>query len=150
MDGGGTSQNGMAPSFNPTIPWESASGSSGQPQIADPKFESPVKIAQDAYSMFQGSGKMMGIIGVAVAAVKIGYQLVKTATPFIQSETGDFGLSISLSNYESWKNSVFHPVQTTINYFRNQQQDRLANQRTAMKLELLGDSEINSYIDKGY
>ena len=151
MDGeAGGSSNGT-PTFNPTTPWTSEEGGSGGGEtLANPNFESPTKIAQESYSMFKGGGKVMAIIGIAYAVNKISFQAVKLTDSFLSKETGDYRTSIAISNYEAAKHAIFHPASAIINRARTLQQSRLQSERAALSLELLGDSEINSYTNRGY
>ena len=147
--GGGNNQ------VNPTKPWKSTdvsptqSWSEKDTSLVESE-QTPPFIANEAIGTLS---KYKGKVGVAVAAatavVETSYQILKQITPFIAAETGDFRMSTAISNYESLKNSIFNPVSTVIQLARQSQQFRLEDQRKTMNRELLGDSEINRYTNRG-
>ena len=46
-------------------------------------------------------------------------------------------------------NAIFHPISTTISTIRQHRADIRQNVRSSMQRELLGDSEINHYTNRG-
>ena len=106
-------------------------------------------LANEAMSFLKNS-KVAPYVAAAVVAVKLSYDIIKTATPFVTSESGDFTFATQLNNFEASVNAVFHPVNTTINAYRRNLEIARENSRRQMQRELLGDSEINSYSNRGY
>ena len=146
MDGeGGGSSNGT-PTFNPTTPW---GNESEQNEVSRMSFKETPNLMAD----IKGTGsfiKSIPAVAVAYAVIKTAYTITKTAAEFNAIETGDFSATNAFNNYESVKNAIFHPISTTIQTVRQRRMDRVENQRREMQRQLLGDSEINRYTNRGY
>lgn len=158
VDGGGFTNPTSPSSFNGnsfTMPWtnDSDSGSDSGGGVNPVAFmkkarQAPKKVIDMFKSMGKG-GKLGAVLGAAYLVLKGCYEAEKIADSFVSVETGDFRHSKLLENYEASKHAVFHPISTTIEYNRTQQRIRLENQRRQMQRELLGDSEINRYSNRG-
>lgn len=119
------------------------------PGEIDPMYKTPTFLANEAMDVLE-SGMMGVMVGVASVVVKGSYQAIKTAASYISAETGDFRVSVQMSNFDAQVKAVFHPVSTTLTALRRDLEIRRENQRREYQRELLGDSEINRYTNRGY
>ena len=143
-EGGGASQNGT-PTFNPTAPWGSQGGENESEQLSK---QTPNFMA-DAKKTMKVAMKNPWI-AVAYAVVKSAYEIQKTAAEFSVIETGDFGLVNTIANYEAKKNLIFHPVSHAIQTLKTIKMNQVENRRREMQRSLLGDSDVNTYSNRGY
>lgn len=95
------------------------------------------------------SGKVVGIFAAALAANLAAYKIFKTGVDLYTITNGDFRMSTSIGNYEATKNAIFNPIGRTLSYFSQVLRERNETQRRTMQRELLGDSEINRYTNRG-
>ena len=82
-------------------------------------------------------------------AVKLADTTISTVLPFYEAETGDYMYGMNYHNIKNGVSMIAHPFSSGINVLRTFQEQRLENQRRAMKRELLGDSIINTYTNRG-
>lgn len=151
MSEGGTVGNG-SPTFNPTAPWGSqeAGASSGGGEQEETK-ETPSFLASGKVMKKIGkTGKFGPAVVIAAAVVKISYSVAKMQVEHQAIENGDFRISNAFANFEAGKNALFHPVSTTIQSWKQQQTDVIQSERLSLQRDLLGDSEINRYSNRGY
>lgn len=88
-------------------------------------------------------------VAVAYAVVKVATFAVDTATQFATTATGDYSFQTGWDNFKNIVHVTLTPFTTTINYFKRNQQYKRMNERNAAHLDLLGDSVINTYTDRG-
>ena len=88
--------------------------------------------------------KTIAPIAAAFAVLKIGDKCVETMTSFYTAETGQYAFATSYHNLKNGINSVLHPISSTMNYFRQQQQYKLNNQRAEVQRSLFGDVAFNN------
>ena len=105
----------------------------------------------------------MNVLAKALPEVAIAYVVVKgvekaiqladtcisTALPFYEAETGDFIKSRQYNDFKNAIGMIKNPFGTALNIAREHQTIRIENQRRAMKRELLGDSIVNTYTNRG-
>lgn len=88
-------------------------------------------------------------VAVAYAAVKLGTKAVDTYYNFEVLNTGSYGSQMAWNNVKTALTSALTPFSTTMQYIYSTQQVRIENQKRQLTRELLGDSEINSYSNRG-
>ena len=132
----------------PTAAWKE-SDMSGQ-GLNDPLSNVAPFIANESMEALKYGGSTLSTIAVAAAIIKTGWEALKLHDSFASANKGDFRLTLSMRNFETMVNSVFRPVSTTIGYLRSEFEINRENQRRTMQLELLGDSDINRYTNRGY
>ena len=146
-EGGTSSQGNTGAGFNPTKPWELQTGT-GESDAEKLSKETPnmMASAQETATIAKASPWL----AVAYAVIKIAYSTTKTVSEYTAIRTGDFRVVRQFQNYESLKNAVFHPISTSIQTLKSMALAENENQRREMNRELLGDSEINRYSNRGY
>lgn len=100
----------------------------------------------------QGIGaiaKAVPWVAVAYAAVKLGTTAVDTYFNFQTLNTGSYGSQMIWNNVKTFLTSLLTPFSTSMQYFYSNQQVQIENQKRQLTRELLGDSEINSYSNRG-
>lgn len=158
---------GSATSNNPTIPWSARGEGSGASQtisMSDGGVEgagngvvkaimkatgyasNPDSIIAQAWSAL---GRAFPIIAVACAVVQLGDAIATNVIQFGEIENGDYRMGTSYSNLKIGINNVFHPASTVIQSFKTQQQWKYENKKHQAERDLLGDSVINSYTNRG-
>ena len=157
-DSTGGSQNG---SF--TVPWgslqkeQSPTTSWQSPEEQDMNFNLKNGSVKSFIDMGVGAlGKAIPQVAAAFAVIKLGELVVKgidkvieTGLPFYETATGDYMLGTQYHNMKNFLNSLTHPMSTALNALRNYQAITVNNQRKSYNRELLGDSLINTYTNRG-
>ena len=152
----GGQQNSVGASF--TTPWKQGSEDDGYDDERDTSREDTDKLEPSALSemgnkvavAYMKGGWVGAAIAIAVTGAKIYKQVYKLRVDFGAMQSGDFRGSIGYQNYETMKNNILHPISWLVNAQKFSVQNRLQNERNKLHRELLGDSEINRYADKGY
>ena len=88
-------------------------------------------------------------IAIAIIVAKAVDKLVSTSINYNSLESGDYRDSIAWANFKSNFSWIFKPFSTGWNEMQTQNKYRIENYRQTMKRELLGDSIINSYTNRG-
>lgn len=148
---GGEEENSQTSPFKPnysrqTTPWDMEKDSSFGFVNKTPEYLTKLG---DSGGMVKALGKAAPWVLVAIAVVKTAYKITKTVNDFESVRTGDFRASNTFRNYEAGKNALFHPFSTAIQTTKTIQLNQLENQRREIQRELLGDSEINYYTNRG-
>ena len=94
-------------------------------------------------------GKAFPIVAAAYAVVQLVDSAVTTNIQFNELKTGDYKWGVHYQNFKTGINIGLHPVSSTIQNLKNQQQWERENYRRAQERDLLGDSVINSYTNRG-
>lgn len=138
---------------NPLIPWKPNSGKtsaweSAVTESAD-ALANPDAIVHSATQAGSAIVKAIPYVAAAYAVIKLSSKAFETAHTFVQTETGDYRLSVAISNFRQTINNIFNPFATAINYAKAQQAYRLENKRNEQMRELLGESAINQKGGRG-
>lgn len=116
-------------------------------------FQNITDFAQSPDSLIQkGVGflrKAMPAVLVAAMVYKLADGIITTSAEFATNETGDYRFITAYENFKASAQMVFRPFSTTLNYFRSEQVNRVHNYKVKQHRDLLGDSVINSYTNKG-
>lgn len=149
--GGGEDEKSPTSPFKPnysrqTTPWDIEKDSSFGFVNKTPEYLTKLG---DNGGMMQALGKVAPWVAAAIVVVKTVYRISKTINDFESVRTGDFRASNTFRNYEAGKSAIFHPVSTTIQTLKTMQINQIENQRRDIQRELLGDSEINYYTNRG-
>lgn len=88
-------------------------------------------------------------VAVAYAAVKLGTKAADTYYNFEVLNTGSYTGQMAWNNVKIAFRAGLTPFSTTMQYIYSSQQMRIENQKRQLNRELLGDSEINSYSNRG-
>lgn len=138
---------------SPTAAWvspeEKDSGGSGESF----KMKSPSQLLQMGTSALEKAipeiAIAMAIVAVANKAFNTAEKVIDAALPFYVAETGNYYQNIVWENIKNTVNVIKDPFGTTYNILRARQTTRLENQRRTMQREILGDSMINTYSNRG-
>ena len=150
-----------ASSGEATKPWSSGKSSSNSPWGVDESLAS--KLTQNVSKV---SGVMLnpdslisqgiGAIAKAVPWVALVYVVAKTidkvATTCINYgvlETGDYRDSINYNNFKSQFSWLYKPFSNAYNEMQAQNKFRIDDYRKLQQRQLLGDSVINTYTNRG-
>ena len=147
--GGQNTGNGGA---NFTMPWRTTNdgdSDSGISQNEDYRELTPEFIAQETGQGAMKGGMVGAIIAAGVAVVKISIKIGRTINEFRTMQTGDFRSTIAYQNLDATINAIKNPIPTMINYLKDTTRIEIQNQTKEKQRELLGDSEINRYINRG-
>lgn len=148
VEGGGDGSQPGESGFSFTKPWGSDNEQGDKEEAAQLAKSTPNFIADAKKTMT--AAKASPIVAVAFAAVKLTYSISKIITEFNAIKTGDFRTSNMFHDYEAAKNAIFHPISTTLQMQKTILLNRIENQRREMQRELLGDSDINRYSNRGF
>lgn len=147
--------------FSQTKPWKSEEGGgSGLTTPFTGESNQAVKSAFGALSKFSNPDSLIGMgvsaiskavpwIACAMIVLSITDKVITTSLDFATVESGDYSVQIGLANFKQNVSNLIRPFSSSLNYFKNEQQIRIQNQRRTMQRELLGDSIINSYTNRG-
>lgn len=130
---------------SPTKPWSSQKRENGQEENME-----VTQAAEQIYSGAKAGGKAGLVTTLAVIVIKTAKQIYKGVADFQATTTGDFRASIAYNNYEAMKSNILHPISTTYNLFKTMVQNQVQTQRNQLQRELLGDSDLSSFMNRGY
>lgn len=139
---------------SPTQPWRNNSGG-GQMQAwgnqqeqaqEDDNIDSVKELVSKGNSLLK---KTFPKVAAAFVAVKVGEKLVESAVDYSALFTGDYRASHTIDNYKAMMHAMVHPFSTTINIIKTNMLNNIENQKRREYRELLGDSIINSYTNRG-
>lgn len=136
---------------SPTVPWGQTEGNftgfnAGRVARTAAIFSNPDSIIGGAISKGM---KALPAIAAAYAVIKTIEKVYETCLDFSTLKSGDYGPQIAFENTRKSIGNIFKPVSTSINALRSQTQNQVDNQRRSQNRELLGDSVINSYTNRG-
>ena len=137
---------------SPTIPWgQTQSGGSvgfnaGGVARTAAIFSNPDSIIGGAVSKVM---KVLPAVAAAYAVYKTCEKIYETCLDFSTLKSGDYGTQIAFQNKRTSIDNIFKPVTTTVNAIRSKTQVEVENQRRSQTRELLGDSVINTYTNRG-
>lgn len=156
---------GTASQYNPTTSWsareggESLSPTSSQTSggaSGSAAFGTIIRAAGYASNpdsiisrAFSSLAKAFPIVAAAFAVVQLADGIITTATEFAEIETGDYRFGVKYQNFKTGVHIIFNPVSSTIQSFKTQAQWQRENYKLRAQRELLGDSVINSYTNRG-
>ena len=158
---------GGATNQNPTVPWsqkdEGGAFSQTTPQSGSGLGVDGVNVAfaisrasnfaqnPDAIvgTAVSGIAKIFPWIAVAFAVTKLVDTAYTTALDFTTLETGDYRAQIQWDNFKTVGNDIFKPVSTLLSSLKTRNQWRIENYKQKAQRDLLGDSVINSYTNRG-
>lgn len=159
---------GSATNQNPTIPWsQRESGgafSQTQSQSTGSNFEGQGMNAAKAITKAAGYAqnpdsivsagvaalvKVLPWVAAAYAVVKVGVSITDNVLDFQALETGDYRDQVNWLNFKQVINNIFHPVSTLVQAHKTNIQWANQNYKAKQQRDLLGDSVINSYTNKG-
>lgn len=157
--GGATNENptipwGQKDVSNPTVPWSESQSSGGGfnglgiggAARAAALFSNPDSLVGTAISKAM---KFVPTIAAAFVVVKTMTKVYETALDFSNIQSGDYGTQINYDNTRQGLHAIFTPVNTLVQIERTKLQNQVDNQRRRGNRELLGDSVINSYTNRG-
>ena len=151
---------GQGNDFSQTKPWTTASAAGSQTSAQDTGISSSVNTAFGTMSKFSNPDSLVGMgitaltkvapwIAAAAVVVSVTDKVITHAIDFGTMQTGNYKAQIEYSNFKQTMSNMLRPFSSSFNYFRNEEQIRIQNQRRMMQRELLGDSIINSYTNRG-
>ena len=156
---------GSATSQNPTIPWsqreegvggaaaQTTSQSGGGFGNGSVAFMSMARYAQNPDSLVSTGmstlAKLVPALAVAAIVVKTADKLITEVEEINAAETGDHRRIVAYQNFKSRVSSVFTPVSTGVNFLKTINQRSREDSKRALQRDLLGDSVINSYTNRG-
>lgn len=141
---------------SPTSPWQNggAEQTKGEGNGAIPNF-----IARSAMflsnpdSLVSSAFSKVATFGIAFASAKIVTSVTLNTLQLVADwhslYSGDFAPATLISDVRESFNNAFRPISTVIENHRRNVTYRMADTRNSMKLQLLGDSVINSYTNRG-
>lgn len=150
----GTGGSGIA---SQTTPWRD-----GQPSGSGETATTPWG-KREAEQVIRGIEHPSGLVSSAVSTglrmipkVAVAYSVVKTADSLLSFalqynslETGDYRAQYFVEGIKNAIHTALNPISMIANAIRENQAFRLANYKQAAARELLGDSVINSYSNRG-
>lgn len=150
---------GVSDSDSPTTPWnqkgnnaltspwaEMETGSSGFTSKAAGIISNPDSIVSGAVGMAAKGGAW---VALAYAIIKTGMKVYDTCLDFSSLETGDYSKKLAWDDGRQAISHVLTPFSSTYNYIRTRKQMEITDNRKTLERELLGDSVINSYSNRG-
>lgn len=151
---GGTSPNESTNPFVPwgaeinggethTQPWANQGASSGPDMVG---IGNTMYLASKGVSAIK---KALPIIAAATTVITITDKVLANAMEYSSIVNGDFGAKIERENMRAYFRSMMNPVGTMINEFMANTRVNVENQRRRLQRDLLGDSVINSYTNRG-
>ena len=153
---------GGATNDNPTVPWsqkeeggafsqttsQSSGGNGGVGAFmrAATYAQNPDSIISNAIGKY---GKAMAIVGAAYACVKLVQSLQDHIMDFADAENGTQLARIKMEDARQGFNNVFNPVHAIAQSNRTIKEWQRENYKAREERDLLGDSVINSYTNRG-
>ena len=146
-------------SSSPTKPWHagntqtSSINENNQAINTAYKVISYVNYAQNPDTLIQKGvntiEKAVPWVAVAKAVVNIVDGAISSAIDYGALETGDYRNNIEWENFKTKAKNILHPFGTLTNYLKIKNRIRIDNYRISEHRMLLGDSDINSYTNRG-
>jgi len=153
---------GGATNDNPTVPWSQreggeafsqttsqssgGSGGAGAFMRAAAYAQNPDSIVSNAIGKY---GKAMAIVGAAYACVKLAQSLQDHIMGFADVENGTQLARTRMEDARQGFNNVLRPVHAIAQNTRTIKQWQRENYKLREERDLLGDSVINSYTNRG-
>lgn len=151
---------------NPTIPWSAREGDEAMsPTTAFPAnfgtngsgvAKAIIKassIAQNPDSVLSQAvsnvAKAIPFVAAAFAVVKLAVSTADTALDFYTMQTGEYTGKIGWNNFKQVMAVPFHPFSSMIDAYKQEVRWGIENSKRTQERQLLGDSVINSYTNKG-
>lgn len=133
----------------PTTPWSAreSSDSQGFQSVTSKTIESIKETPNQLVALGKdviGVVKKHPVVAAALAVITIADKAVDTMSSFYSAETGQYAFRTGYHNIKNGINAVFHPVSSTMNYLRQQQQYKLDNERAEVQRSLFGDIAFNN------
>ena len=98
---------------------------------------------------FSAVMKAIPYVVIAKLVIDTGIKVYETALDFITIRTGNYAESIKWNNIKSFVSGMMRPFSSAINEYKQNAYNSVENDRRIKQLELLGDSVINSYFNRG-
>ena len=134
---------------DPTTPWKSRDSS--EMTGFQTRVSEAVQQAKETPSMIAGAVRSVGTaikshpaVSAALALFVILDKATDVASQFVATETGDYAFRIRYDNFKSTFHAVTHPVSSTFNMIRQEQQWRLTTQRNEINRSMFGDVAFNN------
>lgn len=158
---------GGATNDSPTTPWSQKSEGGAFSQTSSQSSDSlsgaggnltrniirAASYAQNPDSLISTAtsaiAKAFPIVAAAVACVKLAETITDNVLDFRVIETGYYKNQVMWQDFKTTVHNVFHPVSGLVQSFKTERQWVRANERNRMERDLLGDSVINSYTNRG-
>lgn len=93
--------------------------------------------------------KVIPWVAVAVAVIKLGETITENVLDFGAIESGDYKYQKIWQDAKAGLSAVLNPVSTMVQTFKQQKQWARENTKLKAQRDLLGDSVINSYSNRG-
>lgn len=135
-----------------TLPWKQSEEDqeTGSSSMTGGEMASANVAELASYAKTISKGGKAGVFGVVAAiAIKVVTTVAKTRYEINMMETGDYHSQIQLQYWKDGVNAVFTPLSTHMNMIKQRTTLRIESERNALQRELLGDSEINRYTNRG-
>ena len=145
--------NGTTADSNETKAWFSNSGSQTKAWSGNTEGESfsgGISAFKSAATDTIIGGKEMMVarfapyVAAAIAAVKLTIKVNEQIMTYMTRETGNYKIITNYNNLKSTLNAGLHPINTYINRFKQEQEERLYNQKQEQESLLVGESFNNS------
>ena len=141
---------------NPTTPWnankEAGGGNSQTESWASNVSKAAGVVGNPDMLVGMSASKFMK----AIPAIAAAYVVCKTASAIYETninigsiKSGDYTKVVKLNNFKATVNAITHPFSSTLNYLKQRIEWDVENERRTLERELLGDSVINSYSNRG-
>ena len=128
---------------SPLVPWQS------QQQKADSQDRGGIYTPNQIFSKgLSEAAKVYPWVAGAMVVIKGAMTIYETALDFKNIRTGDITESIQYNNLKSFISNAFNPM-SWLNEYKQSVINSVENDRRRKTLELLGDSTINSYVNRG-
>ena len=131
---------------NPTLPWKPTDTNPTQPWKPDtdePDLETPNELAEGGFKAMTKGTKAGVIIGAAVVVAATAMKVYNTSLTFYEPATGDYTHTYEMSNLKNALSWVMNAPGKLLDFHRNMQSEKLANQRRTENMRLTGNSVIN-------
>lgn len=152
---------GGATNDNPTIPWSQKEGGGAFSQTVSQSggfagggnFMRAVAFAQNPDAIVSSSigryGRALAVVGAAYACLKLTQTLQDHIIGFAEAENGSQLARIRMEDTRQAFNNLIRPVSAIIQNIKIEKQWQRENYKLQQQRDLLGDSIINSYTNKG-
>jgi len=146
--------NGGSRPQNPTVPWKKEEKESSTPTVSWKDAVSQIGgIVNNPDSLVHiGVSAVMKAIPYVVIAklvIDTATRIYETALDFKTIRTGDYAESLEWNRVKTIFSGMMSPFSTGLNEWKIAVRNSIENDRRIKKLELLGDSVINSYFKRG-
>lgn len=146
---------GMVQNSNPTQPWANNGEGQGPMQVwrnqqTSDNDISEIETPRDLINLGKGQlSKGVAKVAAAFAVIKGVEKVTVTALEYQSLSSGDYRAQHTVNNYKVMMTAMTNPMGTAFNIISTMLKENIENQKRQQYRELLGDSVINSYTNRG-